>query len=233
MKTIAANFTKVREQIINAEQRFQRTPGSVQLLAVSKFQPLSAITELIQCGQRAFGENYLQEAVPKIEALNDNQLDWHFIGAIQSNKTKGIVTHFNWVHAVDRLSVAERLNAQMPVYKPSLNICLQVNIDNEAGKAGVSFEQLAELALAVAKLPRLKLRGLMAIPAVRPEFEEQRVPFRKLRLAFEELCQMGLDLDTLSMGMSADFAAAIAEGATLLRIGTAIFGEREKTLCKM
>ena len=224
-ETIGGRLDKVRLRIVQAELESGRQPGSVALLAVSKGFPAEAIHAAAQNGQRRFGENYLQESVAKIKdpRLQGLRLEWHFIGPIQSNKTPAIAEHFDWVHSVDRLNIAERLSRQRPVDLPPLNICLQVNIDNEPRKAGVTLEQLPALAEAVAGLPRLCLRGLMAIPAPRHDGAEQRVPLRRLRLALEELQANDRKLDTLSMGMTEDLEAAIAEGATMVRVGRGVF----------
>lgn len=222
----ATHFHAVATRIRAAEQRFQRPPESVRLLAVSKTQPAAAIVAIAAQGQRRFGENYLQEALTKIAELADLGLEWHFIGPIQANKTRSIAEHFAWVHSVDRLKIAERLSAQRPDHLPPLNVCLQVNIDREPTKHGLDEAELAEVAHAVATLPRLRLRGLMAIPAPAAEFTAQRRPFAQLRKLRERLADAGLVLDTLSAGMSDDLEAAIAEGATLVRIGTALFGSR-------
>lgn len=226
MIDIADKLAQLRERITQAEQNYGREIGSVKLLAVSKAQPLTNLQQAIEAGQRLFGENYLREALLKIDVLAEQHLEWHFIGKIQSNKTQWIAKHFDWVHTIDRIKVAERLSAQRPENLPPLNVCIEVNIDNEANKAGVKLTELTELAFTVAKLPNLKLRGLMAIPAARQTFEQQREPFKKLRLALEELKSHGMALDTLSMGMSEDFVAAIAEGATIVRVGSALFGKR-------
>lgn len=228
MNTIKVNLAKIQHQIDQAERLYGRQPGAVQLLAASKQQTVSAIAEAMAAGQYVFGENYVQEALPKIQQLHDPKLAWHFIGVIQANKTVAIAQNFHWVHSVDRLTVAERLSAARPADQTPLNICLQVNLDNEAQKAGVTLAELMPLALAVSQLPQLKLRGLMAIPAPQTDFAAQRAAFRQVRLALEQLNAQGLNLDTLSMGMSADFSAAIAEGATIVRIGTAIFGPRAR-----
>jgi pyridoxal phosphate enzyme (YggS family) len=225
--TISSNIRSIEQSLRDAEQQFARVPGSVRLLAVSKKQPLAAIQAAYAAGVRDFGENYLQEAVSKIQALTDcPQITWHYIGAIQSNKTREIATHFNWVHTVDRLKIAQRLSQQRPRELPALNICIQVNISQEASKAGMSVEALPQLAKQVARLPRLQLRGLMVLPAPSEDFERQRQVFRQCRELYEKLSAQGLALDTLSMGMSQDFRAAIAEGANWVRIGTAIFGAR-------
>lgn len=203
-----------------------RRKESIKLLAVSKGFSAVAVREAYQAGQRAFGESYIQEALDKIGLLRDLPLEWHFIGPIQSNKTRAIATHFAWAHSVDRLKIAERLSAQRPASLPPLNICIQVNVSGEDSKSGVAPSGLVELAQAVASLPQLKLRGLMAIPAPVEGLEAQRVPFAKLRELMQQINMQGLALDTLSMGMSHDFSAAILEGATIVRVGTAIFGER-------
>jgi len=222
----AVRLHAVLGRIRAAEQRFQRPPGSVRLLAVGKTQPAAAIAALAAAGQRDFGENYFQEALDKMTELATLELEWHFIGPMQANKTRGIAEHFAWVHSVDRLKIAERLSAQRPDHLPPLNVCLQVNIDREPTKHGLDEAELAEVAHAVATLPRLRLRGLMAIPAPAAEFAAQRRPFAQLRKLRERLADAGLVLDTLSAGMSDDLEAAIAEGATLVRIGTALFGSR-------
>ena len=222
----AARLHTVLGRIRAAEQRFQRPPGAVRLLAVGKTQPAAAIAALAAAGQHDFGENYFQEALDKMTELATLDLEWHFIGPMQANKTRGIAEHFAWVHSVDRLKIAERLSAQRPDHLPPLNVCLQVNIDRELTKHGLDEAELAEVAHAVATLPRLRLRGLMAIPAPAAEFAAQRRPFARLRKLRERLADTGLVLDTLSAGMSDDLEAAIAEGATLVRIGTALFGSR-------
>lgn len=221
---IATRFQTVLERIRAAERQFQRPPGSVRLLAVSKTHPASAVAALAAAGQRCFGENYLQEALDKMAELAALNLEWHFIGPIQTNKTRGVAEHFAWAHSVDRLKIAERLSAQRPDALPPLNVCLEVNIDRESSKHGLDESELIDVARAVAALPRLRLRGLMAIPAPAADFAAQRQPFARLRQLAEQLDRAGLD--TLSMGMSDDLEAAIAEGATLVRIGTALFGPR-------
>ena len=224
--TLAARLQTVLAQIRTAEQRFQRPSGAVRLLAVGKTQPAAAIAALAAAGQRDFGENYLQEALDKISELAALELEWHFIGPVQANKTRGIAEHFAWVHSVDRLKIAERLSMQRPTHLPPLNVCLQVNIDREASKQGLDEVEVVEIAHMVAALPQLRLRGLMAIPAPAVQFTDQRRSFARLRELSERLVATGLPLDTLSMGMSDDLEAAIAEGATLVRIGTALFGPR-------
>ena len=222
---IAERIEEVRSRIAVAENQAGRFPGSVALIAVSKTQPADAIVEAMATGQRHFGENYLQEALAKqSELAHLPDLIWHFIGPIQSNKTALIAEHFDWVHSIDRLKIAQRLSDQRPSDLPPLNICLQVNVSEEASKSGISLAELPGLAEAVADLPRLQLRGLMAIPAPTHDTLAQRMPFRMLRQALESLDLPGLD--TLSMGMSDDLDAAIEEGATFVRIGTAIFGPR-------
>lgn len=224
--SIAARLIQVRERIAAAEQRFGRQPGSVRLLAVSKTQPPAAIRDAYRAGQHAFGENYLQEAAAKQAGLADLPLEWHCIGPVQANKARNVAEHFDWVHSVDRIRLARRLSAYRPENLPPLNVLLQVNISGEASKSGVSPAELSELAAEVAALPRLRLRGLMCIPAPAADFEQQRQPFRQLRELRDRLHNEGYIMDTLSMGMSDDLEAAIAEGATIVRIGTAIFGAR-------
>ena len=226
MTAIASNLQAVNHVIAQAVGAAQRSREEVTLLAVSKTFPDAAIRVAYQAGQLAFGESYVQEALDKIEALRDLPLQWHFIGPIQSNKTRAIAENFSWVHSVDRLKTAERLSAQRPGDLPPLNVCIQVNVSGEASKGGVTPDRLAQLAQAVAHLPRLNLRGLMAIPAPTPGVDEQRKPFARLRELKQQISTQGLILDTLSMGMSDDLSAAVLEGATIVRVGTAIFGER-------
>ncbi|UWE15492.1 YggS family pyridoxal phosphate-dependent enzyme [Herbaspirillum huttiense] len=230
MSSIAQHLQHVQQQIAQAAGQAGRVPSSVQLLAVSKTFGPEAVAEAVAAGQRAFGENYLQEALDKIAALPalvpDTPLEWHFIGPIQSNKTRPIAEHFDWVHSVDRLKIAQRLSEQRPEELGALNICLQVNISAEASKSGLSPEELPEVAAQVAQLPRLRLRGLMAIPAPSDDMKQQRAAFAAVRGLYEQLRTVGLPLDTLSMGMSADLEAAVAEGATIVRVGSAIFGAR-------
>jgi pyridoxal phosphate enzyme (YggS family) len=226
LTTIAQRLAAVREQIARAEQKFGRIAGSVQLLAVSKTRPAAELLEAMQAGQTMFGENYLQDALPKIEALQQPKPEWHFIGPIQSNKTREIAEHFDWVHSVDRLKIARRLNEQRPHNLPALNVCIQVNIDNEPSKSGASPDETLALAREIQSLSRLRLRGLMAIPTATDEVSRQREAFARLRELSEQIQETGIELDTLSMGMSNDLEAAIAEGATMVRIGTAIFGAR-------
>jgi hypothetical protein len=226
MATIAANLQGVTARIARAAAAAGRDPSAIALVAVSKTFPAGCVAEARAAGQRAFGENYVQEALAKQAALADGSLEWHFIGPIQSNKTRAIAEHFAWVHSVDRLKIAERLAAARPAGLPPLNVLLQVNADAEDTKSGVAPDELAALAQAVARLPRLALRGLMCIPRPAADFEAQRRPFARLRGLRDALAAGGLALDTLSMGMSADLEAAVAEGSTLVRVGTAIFGER-------
>lgn len=224
--TIAENLATVRARIAQAELRFNRAPGSVNLLAVSKSHPAAAIRAACAADQCRFGESYAQQALAKMSLVTDLPLEWHFIGPIQSNKTREIATHFSWVQSVERDKIARRLNEQRPATLPPLNVCIQVNVSGEASKSGVAPNEVTALAQVIHTLPQLRLRGLMAIPAPQAEFESQRAGFRALRELYEKLCHAGYELDTLSMGMTDDLEAAIAEGATLVRVGTAIFGER-------
>ncbi|MEZ5589799.1 MAG: YggS family pyridoxal phosphate-dependent enzyme [Gammaproteobacteria bacterium] len=224
---LVENLARVQQRIRTAEQRYGRTPNAVHLLAVSKTHPAEMVAAAAAAGQTCFGENYLQEAEGKIQALRTAGLEWHFIGPIQSNKTHRIAELFDWVHSVDRLKIARRLNDQRPAEQPPLNICLQVNISAEASKSGLSPDELPAVAAAVAQLPRLRLRGLMAIPAPTADFEQQRRSFQAVHQLQQQLQQTGLQLDALSMGMSDDLEAAIAEGSNWVRIGTAIFGPRQ------
>lgn len=225
---------KIRDklQIIGTEieqtsAKFHRAKNSVQLLAVSKHHSIVAIQEAYEAGQKAFGENYVQELVEKAEALSKLNIEWHFIGPLQSNKTKQIATTASWVHTIDRFKIAQRLNDQRPENLQPLSICIQVNISGEASKSGVMPDELAELAHKISILPHLCLRGLMAIPAPMSNVEKQRETFAKMSELKNQLNKQGYKLDTLSMGMSGDMRAAIAEGATIVRIGTAIFGSRD------
>jgi pyridoxal phosphate enzyme (YggS family) len=225
---------KIRDklQIIGTEieklsEQYQRKKNSVQLLAVSKRHPIEAIQEAFKAGQTAFGESYVQELIKKAEALHEFNIEWHFIGPIQSNKTKQIAETASWVHTIDRLKIAQRLNDQRPENLPPLSVCIQINISNEDSKSGIKGDELNILAEQIAKMPRLQLRGLMAIPAPESDFEEQRKTFAKITALKDQLNQNGHHLETLSMGMSGDMKAAIAEGATIVRIGTAIFGIRD------
>jgi hypothetical protein len=230
MFSISENLRQVRSRLAQACGAAHRGVDDVTLLAVSKTCPADAVRQAHAAGQRAFGENYVQEALDKIAALADlrSELQWHLIGPLQSNKTRAVAEAFDWVHAVDRLKIAERFSAQRPAHLPPLNICLQVNVSGEASKSGVAPAELQSLARAVAGLPGLRLRGLMSIPEPVDGLDAQRAPHRELRRLFDALVAEGLALDTLSMGMSADLEAAVLEGATLLRVGTAIFGARAR-----
>jgi pyridoxal phosphate enzyme (YggS family) len=226
MTAILSNLQVTREAIAQAAKAAHRNVTEVSLLAVCKTFSAEAVREAYQAGQTAFGENYLQEALEKIETLHDLPLEWHFIGPIQSNKTRAIAENFAWVHSVDRLKIAERLSAQRSPHLPPLNICLQVNVSGEESKSGVAPEEVAQLAQEVARLPRIKLRGLMSIPSPATDEMMQRLPFAQMQKLLGQLNSQGMALDTLSMGMSHDYPAAILEGATIVRIGTAIFGTR-------
>ena len=225
---ISDNLRTVRARIENAARAGGRESASISLLAASKTFGPDSVREAVAAGQADFGENYVQEALAKMDALVELPLCWHFIGPIQSNKTRLIAERFAWVHSVDRLKIAERLSAQRPEGMPPLEVCLEVNVSAEASKGGVMPAGLPELAAAVARLPRLRLRGLMAIPKPTQDVAAQREAFRKVRHLFESLRDNGLALDTLSMGMSGDLEAAVAEGATIVRVGTAIFGNRKR-----
>ena len=220
-------LAETRNRIASAAMRYGREADSVRLIAVSKTQPAAAIRALAALGQRDFGENYLQEALPKLAALADLPLTWHFIGQLQANKTRAVAEHFHWVHTLDRERIAVRLSEQRSVHAPPLNVCIQVSLAEEPGKGGISKTDLAVLARKVVELPRLRLRGLMCIPPPRAGFEAQRQLFAELADCARELREQGMPLDTLSMGMSGDLEAAVAAGATCVRIGTAIFGERK------
>jgi pyridoxal phosphate enzyme (YggS family) len=228
MATIAANLQAVRTRIESASRSAGRPSHDITLLAVGKTFSAEHIAEAHAAGQRSFGENYLQEAVEKITRLGDLPLEWHFIGPIQGNKAAPIARHFQWVHSVDRERIAERLNTARPDELPALNVCIQVNVSDEASKSGVAPGKEIELADAISRLPKLKLRGLMTIPEPTPDVSLQRRRFARLRELKAALVARGHPLDTLSMGMSDDLEAAIAEGATLVRVGTAIFGKRER-----
>lgn len=225
MTTLMQRFKQLRAQIGDTERACGRQPGSVLLLAVSKTKPTEDIAAAYRAGQRHFGENYLQEALKKQRELGCYAITWHFIGPIQSNKTKALAAHFNWVHSVDSFKVAKRLSEQRPAHLPPLNICLQVNISAESSKSGISLAELPQLCEQVIALPNLKLRGVMAIPAPQQDVEQQRLPYKTLYQAVAELGQP--QLDTFSFGMTGDLKAAIAEGSTIVRIGTALFGERD------
>jgi pyridoxal phosphate enzyme (YggS family) len=236
MSVTSNNLQGVRQRIRDAVEAAQRAPDSVVLIAVTKTFPAAAVLDAVDDGQRDFGENYLQEATDKIATVDATLASargtprpvWHFIGPIQSNKTRPLAERFDWVHSVDREKIAQRLSEQRPLHLAPLNICIQVNISNEDSKSGVAPDQVAALAHTIAGLPRLRLRGLMAIPQASEDIAAQRVPFRQLHALYTQLQQDGLPLDTLSIGMSADLEAAIAEGATIVRIGSAIFGQRNQ-----
>ncbi len=226
MIRVTENLGKIRDLLMKAALEAGRNPGKIRLLAVSKKQPPQLIADAAAAGQRDFGENFVQEGLEKIEILPHKHLVWHFIGHLQTNKTRAVAENFDWVHTVDRLKTAERLSRQRPDELGDLNVCLQVNVDDDPDKSGVRAEALPELAAACAELPRFNLRGLMCLPALREDFDEQRVPFARLRALRESLAANGVAMDTLSMGMSGDYRAAICEGATIVRIGTAVFGPR-------
>jgi PLP dependent protein len=230
MNDIAGNLREVLQRLEQARAGAGRAAPVVRLVAVSKTFPPAAVAAAAAAGQRDFGENYLQEALGKIQALDGTGLCWHFIGPVQSNKTRELAARFDWVHGVERLKIAERLSAQRPEQLHALNVCVQVNVSGEASKSGCAEAEAPALCAAVAQLPRLRLRGLMAIPAAVDDPAAARPAFRRLRLLYEQIRAAGMvgsDFDTLSMGMSADFEVAIEEGATLVRVGSAIFGSRK------
>ena len=226
MIRVTENLRKIRDLLDKAATEAGRNPDTVHLLAVSKKQPLDKILEAAAAGQRDFGENLVQEGLDKVTKLEDRQLNWHFIGHLQSNKTRAVAEHFDWVHTIDKEKTAKRLSDQRPGDLGELNVCLQVNVDAEEGKSGVAPDAVSDLADYVAGLPRLRLRGLMCLPRIRHDFEAQRGPFRQLRQLAQALAEQGITTDTLSMGMTGDYRAAIFEGATIVRIGTAVFGPR-------
>lgn len=228
MRSIHDNLQAVRERIARAALAAGRDPLSVALLAVSKTHPAALVEQALDAGQRAFGENYVQEAIEKMDALAGKGVEWHLVGPLQSNKTRLVATHFDWVHSVESEKIARRLSEQRAAGLPRLNVLIQVNVSGEATKNGISPGDVARLAARVSSLPCLKLRGLMAIPEPTADIERQRSSFRQVRELFEKLKQHHPGLDTLSMGMSEDMEAAIAEGATLVRVGTAIFGARRR-----
>jgi pyridoxal phosphate enzyme (YggS family) len=223
---VTENLALIKDLLAKSAIEADREPDAVQLLAVSKKQPLSKIIDAANAGQRDFGENFVQEGLEKIAQTKDLRLTWHFIGHLQNNKTRVVAENFDWVHTIDTLKTAQRLSNQRPESLGPLNICLQINVDDEMSKSGISIAELPDLAAACVNLPNLNLRGLMCLPASRAEFSEQRKPFAKLRELANDLRSGGIETDTLSMGMSGDFRAAIFEGATMVRIGTAVFGER-------
>ena len=226
MHDVGSALSAVRARIGELERRYRREPGSVALLAVSKTKPPEAVQAAIAAGQQAFGENHLQDAMTKVEALAGSGVSWHFIGAVQSNKTRPIAAHFDWVHGIEREKIAARLSAQRPAGRGPLDVCIEVNVSGEGTKSGVSPAEVEPLARVIRELPGLRLRGLMAIPRPSADFESQRIPFRLLREILDDLNAKDLGLDTLSMGMTGDLEAAVAEGATIVRVGTAIFGPR-------
>jgi pyridoxal phosphate enzyme (YggS family) len=225
-QNLTAPLCRIRSQIAHAAEAAGRRPASVTLVAVTKDKAAEYVRAAATLGVTDFGENYVKEALGKMDELAGLPVQWHFIGALQSNKTRPVAERFAWVHSLDRISVARRLSEQRPFHAPPLNVCIQVALVDEPAKGGVEPDALPALARAVAELPRLKLRGLMCVPPAQPDEPSQRAMFAQLRRHLEELNSQGLELDTLSMGMSADFAAAIAEGATHVRIGTALFGSR-------
>ncbi len=227
MKNMEKYLNQIHEQIVQAAVAYERDPDSIMLLAVSKKKPASDIRRARELGQRDFGENYLQEALQKMEELEELDISWHFVGAIQSNKTRNIAEAFDWAHCIDRVKIARRLSEQRPADLAPLNVCIQVNIDHESSKAGIDLAELPELAKAIHQFPGIRLRGLMTIPAPQETIAMQRVAFAQLAAALASLQQRGIDCDTLSMGMTQDMEAAIAEGSTMVRIGTAIFGVRD------
>lgn len=230
METIADRLERAQQKLEQACQEANRAPNTVQLLAVSKTKPVSDIVLAYEAGQRMFGENYVQEGVEKVQALAAyKDIQWHFIGPLQSNKTKLVAEHFDWMQSIDRLKIAQRLNTQRPFYKAPLNICIQVNIDNEGTKSGVTADQVLPLAAQVSELENLQLRGLMAIPFAAKNNDTLLSSFSKMQQLFNQLKSRYSNIDTLSMGMSGDTAAAIAQGSTMVRLGTAIFGARDYT----
>jgi len=224
--SVASDYQAVLDRIRLAAQRAGREPGEVHLLAVSKIHPAAAIASLYNLGQCAFGENYLQDALPKINKLSALEIKWHYIGHIQSNKTREIAKYFDWVHSVDRFKIANRLSEQRSAGLEPINICIQVNLDHELAKSGINSEQLQDLAQQLQPLPGVRLRGIMVIPKPRESFQQQRASFSRAQVLFQTLQQEIPGIDTLSMGMSGDLEAAIAAGSTLVRVGTAIFGQR-------
>jgi len=223
---VTENLALIKDLLATTAVEAGRDPNTVKLLAVSKKQPLERILAAAALGQRDFGENIVQEGLDKIHATTDSRISWHFIGHLQSNKTRAVAENFDWVHTIDKPKIVRRLSQQRPAGLGALNVCIQVNIDNEPSKSGAHIDQVASLAAACLELPNIRVRGLMCLPAIREGFAAQREPFAKLRELFDELRQGGIQMDTLSMGMSADYRAAIFEGATIVRIGTALFGER-------
>ncbi len=227
MHFITQQLNTVRERVRAAEIKYGRQENTVKLLAVSKTRSVEEILQVLKLGQLDFGENYQQEAMSKIALLGGKDIVWHFIGPLQANKARSIAENFAWIHSVDRLKIAKRLSALRPAGMPDLNVCIQLNISNEPSKSGASTTELLTLAEGITMLPGLRLRGLMALPAPNNDFDEQRLGFRRLHNCFDRLIAAGHDVDTLSMGTTNDMEAAIAEGATIIRIGTALFGPRQ------
>lgn len=226
MIRVTENLALIRDLLAESAVEAGSSPDTVRLLAVSKKQPLDKILAAVAAGQRDFGENFVQEGLQKISQTAASDLSWHFIGHLQSNKTRVVAENFDWVHTIDNLKTAERLSRQRPEELGPLNICLQINVDDDSGKSGMPAAELPRLAAACSELPNLKLRGLMCLPAMRSDFAAQRIPFARLKEMADALRADGIDTDTLSMGMSGDYRAAIHEGATIVRIGSAIFGAR-------
>ena len=226
MIRVTENFRKIQDLLAKAVVEAGRSPATVRLLAASKTQSPETVLQAVACGQRDFGENFAREGIDKMAATGRDDLVWHFIGHLQSNKTRVVAEHFAWVHTVDRLKIAERLSRHRPYYAKPLNICVEVNIDEEPGKSGVAANDTLQLVQAIVELPKLRFRGLMCIPAIQDDAEKQRRPFSRMRQLADNLRAAGIDTDTLSMGMTGDFVAAIQEGATIVRIGTALFGPR-------
>jgi len=229
---VTENFRKIQDLLAKTAGEAGRRPEGVRLRAASKTQSAETLLKAASFGQRDFGENFAREAIDKMHSMGRDDLIWHFIGHLQSNKTRVIAENFAWVHTVERLKIAERLSRQRPFYADDLNICIEVNIDNEDGKSGISADNALTLAQAIVQLPKLRLRGFMCIPAIRQGVDKQRLPFRQLRELAAEIRAAGIDTDTLSMGMTSDFGAAILEGATIVRIGTALFGRRPRPVIR-
>jgi len=223
---IAKNLAQIQHNILIYCKKYQRNPGDIQLLAVSKTRPASSVRSAFNAGQQLFGENYLQESIEKINHLSDLAIQWHFIGAIQSNKTRELAENFSWIHSVDRIKIAQRLSKQRPVTLPPLNICLQINLNQESSKSGLNIDEVEPVLNEIISLPSIRIRGLMAIPIKADKLIEQRENFAQMKCLFQTLQKKHPQMDTLSMGMSNDMEAAIAEGSTILRVGTAIFGAR-------
>ncbi len=229
--TIKENIHQIKQRITAIAQQCERDPKQIQLIAVSKTKPISAIKEAIEAGQRLFGENYVQEGIAKIEYFQKNHtnldLEWHFIGPLQSNKSKLVAENFSWVHTIERDKIAKRLNEQRPNHLPAMNVLIQINISNEVSKSGIAPDEMFNLAKIIQELPNLKLRGLMAIPAETSDLQQQIVTFKRMYDLYIQLQNRYENIDTLSMGMTHDMQAAITAGSTMVRIGTAIFGARE------